>query len=790
MKNILDAIKSKRIYFDGAMGSMLQKYGLKSGELPETWNIEHPEIIEKIHRQYLSAGANVITTNTFGVNSLKHDNFEDLIVAAINCAKKAKKDFEDSYIAFDIGPIGKFLKPIGDLDFNDAIEIFSKSIKIASSCGVDLILIETMTDSYETKAAVIAAKECCSLPIFVTNVYDEYGKTLTGSDPEAMIALLEGLGVDAIGINCSLGPDKMIPLVKRYYEASSLPIICNPNAGLPQIIDGKAHYTLTAQEFSHYAISLAKNGANILGGCCGTNPEYIEALIQKTVNIPLNEVSEKDSTVISSYSHAINFGKKPLLIGERINPTGKPKFKQALIDGNINYILEQGLKQIDAGAQILDVNVGLPQIDEKSALLSTVSALQAICDTPLQLDSNDFKALEASMRAYNGKPMINSVNGDDESMDAIFPLIKKYGGVVVALTLDKNGFPKNADGRIKIAERIIAKAKEYGISSKDIIFDPLTMTVATNEKNADITLEAVKKLTEMGHKTVLGISNISFGMPERDTINVPFFANALSNGLTCAIMNPLSKSMMTVYKSYIDCADGKISLQDFNDLINKLRNENSYVNNAPSGDTTPNASLKDSIIKGILSNTVKKANELMQSASPIEIINNEIIPALNDVGNAFEKQEIYLPQLLKSAECASSAFDIIKENMPAFAESENSVILATVKGDIHDIGKNIVKLLLESYGFRVFDLGKDVSPQRILEEVKSKKCSFVALSALMTTTLPAMEQTISLLKGYNPNIKVMVGGAVLTEDYAKAMGADFYGKDALSAVRCVQEFYK
>ena len=550
MNNICELIKQKRIYFDGGMGTMLQKNGLMTGELPEIWNIEHPEIIENIHRQYIYAGANIITTNTFGVNCLKHTNYEELIRSAVICAKRAANGHKDTFIAFDVGPLGRFLDPIGDLAFEDAVDIFAKNVRIAAQCGVDLIIIETMTDSYETKAAVLAAKENSNLPIFVTNAYDENGKMLTGATPEAMVAMLEGLGVTALGVNCSVGPDKMISLIERISKVSSLPIIANPNAGLPEIFDGKPVYTMDAELFSDYSAKLATAGAHILGGCCGTDPEYIKKTIEKTRNIPLNTIVKKRNTVISSFAKTVEIGKAPILIGERINPTGKPKFKEALYNEDINYIIRIGLDQADAGVHILDVNVGLPGIDESSILFETVKSLQSVCDIPLQLDSADSSALENAMRIYNGKPLINSVNGDDEIMDRIFPLVQKYGGVVIALTLDKNGIPETAAERVKIALKVIDKAKEYGIDKENIIFDPLALTISSNPDSANVTLDAVKILKDMGLKTSLGISNISFGLPNRAIINATFLTLALQCGLSCAIINPLSKELMDSYYSF------------------------------------------------------------------------------------------------------------------------------------------------------------------------------------------------------------------------------------------------
>lgn len=781
MIKISQLINKKRLYFDGGMGTVLQKRGLKSGDLPDNWNLKHPEIIESIHREYLDAGANIITTNTFGVNCLKHDNYEELIVSAVNCAKNAVKDYDDGFVAFDIGPLGKFLEPIGDLPFETAVEVFAKNIRVAQRCGVDLVIIETFTDCYETKAAVLAAKENSDLPIFVTNVYDENGKMLTGASIEAMVAMLEGLGVAALGTNCSLGPDKMINIIERFSKCSSLPIIANPNAGLPVMVNGKTTYTLNARDFASSVLKLAESGANILGGCCGTEPDYIKELVDATRSMPIRNSDDKNLSVVTSYSKAVNIGESPILIGERINPTGKPKLKEALKKGDIEYILEQGLTQSDAGAHILDVNVGLPEIDEAETMEKIVTALQAVCDLPLSLDSNDPAVLERAMRVYNGKPLINSVNGDDESMEKIFPLIKKYGGSVIALTLDKHGIPGTAEDRVKIAQHILKKANEFGIPSKDIIFDPLALTIATGAENADITLEAVDMLHSMNLKTSLGVSNISFGMPERDKINSAFFSLALSKGLSCAIMNPSSASMMQTYRSFngdagCDFPIKKIKISSFS--VTDTDSQNSATD------------LKDAIRKGLVDLTISKTYELLKNDDPMSIVNNQIIPALNEVGDRFEKHEIFLPQLLRSAECSSKAFALIKENMTLKTSNGNSVIIATVQGDIHDIGKNIVKLLLESHGFTVYDLGKDVSPQTVLDALEKYGSRLVALSALMTTTLPAMDKTVQMIKSLYPDVYVMVGGAVLTEEYAKAIGADAYGKDAMAAVRFAQTVYK
>ena len=783
MSNILELIKKNRIYFDGAMGTMLQKRGIKSGELPEVWNVTHPDVIEDIHAQYLLAGANVITTNTFGANCLKFDNYEELISAGIQCAKNAAAKFENSFVAYDIGPLGKFLEPIGELPFEEAVEIFAKGVRVAEKKGADLIIIETMNDCYETKAAVLAAKENSSLPIFVSNVYDENGKTLTGSSVEAMVAMLEGLGVDVIGMNCSLGPDKMVSLVERMSQASSTPIMVNPNAGLPTFVDGQAHYSIDADAFSDIAIEIAKRGANILGGCCGTDPEYIQKLVEKTKDIQLNQNIKKDITVVSSYTSTVEIGKIAVIIGERINPTGKPRFQEALRKNDLNYILKIAIEQEDAGAHILDVNVGLPDIDEACMMRSVVSAVQSVSSLPLQLDSGNPIALERAMRVYNGKPLINSVNGDVETMDAIFPLVKKYGGTIIALTLDKNGIPQTAEERVHIAERILMYASRYGIDAKEIIFDPLAMTVSTDVNNAQVTLDAVRMLNERGYRTSLGISNVSFGLQNRVAVNNAFLTLCLCNGLSCAIINPCNREIMNTYRSYVD---GEIKEYSYERFLDSLSLDVAPSVPANIGEIT----LTDAIVKGLIDYAGMKTKEQLLSKAPLDIINNSIIPALNFVGEGFENKTIFLPQLLRSAECAANAFSVIKEAMPRSSKNGKPVILATVKGDIHDIGKNIVRVLLESYGFEVWDLGKDVSAEEILSAVKKTNAKVVALSALMTTTLPAMERTVKLLHEYDKSIKVMVGGAVLNQEYANMIGADAYGKDAMAAVKHVQSFYK
>ena len=781
-KSIKELIRERRVYLDGGCGTMLQKRGLKSGEPPELWNITHPEEIVRLHKEYLSAGSDIIASNTFGVNPLKHENYTELLDAALSCAKAALSEYSGRYLALDIGPTGRLLAPYGDLEFEEAVAAFSKVIEYAKD-RVDLILIETMNDSYETKAALLAAKESCSLPVFVTNVYSEKQTLMTGADAVTMAAVLEGMGADAIGLNCSLGPELMLPIVNTLANATDLPIIVKPNAGLPQIINGVTVFDNDAEKFSDAVVKLAEAGASIIGGCCGSEPEYIRKSIEKTSFIPLPEFEEKNITVFSSYTHSVVVGDKPVLIGERINPTGKSKLKAALREKNINYVLGEAIRQVEAGVHALDVNAGLPDIDEKEILKRCVRELQGVTDIPLQIDTADPIALEAAMRIYNGKPLVNSVNGKKESMESVFPLVKKYGGVLIALTLDENGIPDSAKGRVAIAERIISRAGEYGIKKKDIIVDPLALTISSDPASAKITLDAIRMLKDKGINTSLGVSNISFGLPSREIINSAFFSQALLCGLSCAIMNPFSEGMMNSYYAY-------------NALSGKDSACSEYISYA-SGKTDTlqkpsqqNMTLYDCIVNGLSGNAESIARELVLTKDGLDIINTEIIPALNKIGDMFEKGKAFLPQLLMSADASSSAFSVIKEAMPKGSSSaERGIVLATVKGDIHDIGKNIVRTLLESYGFTVYDLGRDVPPQDVLEAVKKHSCRLVALSALMTTTVPAMEDTVRLLHSYDKNIKVMVGGAVLTREYADMIGADGYSPDAMGVVRFAEEYY-
>lgn len=760
-------------YFDGGMGSMLN---LRPGELPEKLNISDPDRVYRVHKAYADAGADIITANTFGANRLKYDNCDELVKAGVALAKKTGKK-----VALDLGPTGKLLKPMGDLDFEECVGIYADVVN-AGKDDADIVLIETMGDTYEIKAAMLAAKENCDLPVFVSMIFDEKGRLLTGADVKTACAVVEGLGADVIGFNCGLGPKQMIPLVEELEKYTSTPIMVNPNAGLPESVNGETVYNVDPDEFSDLMAQIADLGVSYLGGCCGTTPAHIKALIEKTKNIPDVPPSKKNFTFVTSYSQSVELGKKSAVIGERINPTGKKLLKQALRDRDMDYILREGISQKDCGAHILDVNVGLPEIDEVEMLKSAVYELQSVLPTPLQLDSSDAVAMEQALRIYNGKPLINSTNGKEKSMHEIFPLAKKYGGVVVCLCLDENGIPETADGRIKVAKKIINTAAEYGIDKKDLIVDALAMTISTDSKNAIETLKAVDYIKHtLGVNTVLGVSNISFGLPNREAVNTAFYTLCLKAGLSAGIINPKSQSMMNAYYSY-------------NALAGLDENCTEYIESAVVIDAVADASnitLLDAIVKGMKEESAKCAKELLKTQNSLDIINEYIIPALDKVGDGFEKNKIFLPQLLMSADSAKAAFDEIKAHMIVNGNSQvkgEKIIIATVEGDIHDIGKNIVKVLLANYGFDVVDLGKDVKCETVLDETIKNDAKLVGLSALMTTTVPNMEKTIKLIHE-NTDAKVFVGGAVLTKDYAKMINADWYAKDAMESVRIAQEFF-
>ena len=789
---IQEKIQAGLVFFDGGTGTMLQEAGLAPGELPERWNLTHPEVIQNLHRAYLAAGCNIIKTNTFGANRLKlGDELAQIVLAGIQHAKAAITK-TGQYVALDIGPLGKMLKPLGDLDFEDAVRVFAEVVRLGVQGGVDLILIETMNDAYETKAAVLAAKENSHLPVFVTNVYDERGKLMTGADPVSMIALLEGLRVDALGINCSLGPAQMKKLVPVFARYASLPIIVNPNAGLPHSERGRTIYDVGPEDFAAEMTEIVRLGARIVGGCCGTTPEYMRRMIEQVRDIAPLPLSTKPHTLVSSYTHAVEMGPSPILIGERLNPTGKKRLKEALKREDMGYILNEGLKQADQGAHVLDVNVGLPGIDEAGMMCRVVEELQAVTDLPLQIDSSSPEVLERAMRRYNGKPLVNSVNGKEESLEQVLPLVAKYGGVLIALTLDEAGIPEEADGRIRIAKKIIERAASYGIARKDIVVDPLAMTISSDTTSALTTLACIRRLTqELQVHTSLGVSNISFGLPKREMITSTFFAMALANGLSAAIMNPASAEMMKVYHCAKALQNQDPNCQAYIAYADTVTTEVKSTAAAPKAGEPQAEGLAGAIVRGLKEEAARYTKELLQTTAPMDVVNGEIIPALDIVGQGFEKKTVYLPQLLMSAEAATASFEVIKQKMGSSSqEKKGTIVIATVKGDIHDIGKNIVKVLLENYGYEVIDLGRDVAPQTILDAVEKYQVRLAGLSALMTTTVPAMEETIQLIHEKAPYCQVVVGGAVLTADYAKQIGADFYGRDAMETVRVAEKVFQ
>ena len=793
--DIREELGRRIIFFDGGLGSLLQERGLKPGELPETWNLTRPEVLYDIHRAYLDAGADIILANTFGANGFKYDNLEEIVTAAVVNAKKAVADSgRKAYVALDMGPTGKLLKPMGTLDFEECVSIYADVVRYGAKAGADLILIETMSDTYELKAAVLAAKENSNLPVVATVVFDEHHKMLTGATPEVVVALLEGLRVAAIGMNCGLGPKQMKPIFETMARYASIPLVITPNAGLPRSENGKTVYDVGPEEFAEDMEEIINMGAWMAGGCCGTTPAHIKALTERCFGITPKPLTDKDYTIVTSYSTAVELGGRPVIIGERINPTGKSKFKQALRDNNMEYILEEGVKQADSGAHILDVNVGLPEIDEPAMMRRTVYELQSVLPLPLQIDTTDPVAMEQAMRIYNGKPMINSVNGKEEIMHQIFPLVQKYGGTVVGLALDEAGIPDTAEGRLAVAKKIYDTAAQYGIKPKDIVIDALTMTMSTDNNSANITLDTVREIKAHGGRTVLGVSNISFGLPQREVINSGFFLMAMQAGLSAGIINPNARAMIQAYDTY--CVLGGFDSQCMSYIEKYAVAEPTPVAQTVTSvkqagkAVTGNLSLTDCIVKGLKEQAYKATKDELGTKDTMEIINGELVPALDIVGKGFEKGTVFLPQLLMSAEAAKAGFEAIKEYVSSQGtnqEKKATIVIATVKGDIHDIGKNIVKVLLENYGYDVIDLGKDVPPETVVDKVIETHAPLVGLSALMTTTVVSMEETIKKLHESAPWCKIMVGGAVLTQEYADMIGADFYGKDAMQSVYYAEE---
>lgn len=802
--------RKKRYVLDGGMGTMLQSAGMSPEETTTEFGLAHPEILTQIHKKYIEAGADIVYASTFGTNRFKKKEIgectlQEAVRIQVQAAVKAKEIMaaqgREVAVAIDLGPLGELLEPMGTLSFEDAYDAFREVIQAGCDLA-DLIVIETMTDLYEVKAAVLAAKETCDLPVIVTMTFEENGRTFTGVSLEAMVLTLEGLGVDAMGINCSLGPVEIFPMAEKLRSLTDLPLVIKPNAGLPDPATGA--YDITCDQFVEKMEDFLKLGIELIGGCCGTTPEYIEGLAEIAAKFGGTEDSAKPSeekkTLQVCSGNTVVTVDHVTVIGERINPTGKKRLKQALLDEDFDYILSQAIEQIDAGAEILDVNVGVPSLDDVKMLPLVIKKLQSITGLPLQIDSGNPEAIEAALRVYNGKAIVNSVNGEEKVMENILPLVKKYGAAVVGLTLDENGIPNKAEDRFAIAKRILKRALEYGIPRENVIIDCLTLTASAQQKEVVETLKAVRMVKEqLGLKTALGVSNISFGLPLRPIINRTFLTMAMECGLDLPIINPNSEDMMASIFAFhvlhnID-ENATAFIERYGDAALETSKISQKKDTAVTGSSTNGDGSHDifyCIEKGMKADTVVAVEKLLQDHTEMELVNDFLIPALDKVGQGFEKGTIFLPQMLQAATAAQAGFDIVKTKL---AESDKEtvslgqVVIATVKGDIHDIGKNIVKVIMENYGFQMIDLGRDVPPETIVETVKEKNIKLVGLSALMTTTLKSMEETIVAVKEAAPDCKVMVGGAVLTADYAEKIGADYYCKDAMKSVEAAQEVF-
>ncbi|WP_202710044.1 homocysteine S-methyltransferase family protein [Sporosalibacterium faouarense] len=776
------------VVFDGAMGTMLQQAGIKAGELPEILNVTNPDLIYNIHKKYINAGADVITTNTFGANRLKFReekyNVSQVIKKAVEIARKASMD---KLVALDIGPIGSLFEPIGEMEFEQGYNIFKEQVIAGYEAGADIIIIETLSDLYEAKAAILAAKENSDLPIICSMTYQENGRTLTGADPITMVNILESLGVDALGINCSLGPKAMESTIEEIIKYSSVPIIVQPNAGLPKVENGKTVYDIDYNEFAEYIYNIANKGASILGGCCGTTPDYIRAIKNRLKYLkPIKRQIQRLTTVTSGTKTVIIDGATKI-VGERINPTGKNELEKALKSEELEVILNEAMDQKKAGADILDINTGIPNIDEEKIMRKVVKKIQAIVDLPLQIDSVNPGAIETAVRHYNGKPIINSVNGKEDVMNTIFPIVKKYGTCVIGLTLDENGIPETIEEKLRIAERIIETANQYDIPKENILIDCLALTCSTHQGIIRNTLDAISQVKEkFGVKTTLGISNISYGLPQRQLLNRTFLVMALSSGLDLPIVDPLDNGIIEAVKSY------KV-------LSNQDKNGKGYIsslglqkqNSNHDVDNREKFNLREAIIDGLAEKAEAIAEKLLVNEDPISVIDNHIIPALDEVSELYEVNEIFLPQLMQSAEAVKKAFKIIKNNIKNKSNlSKGKIALATVTGDIHDIGKGIVKVILENYGYEIIDLGVNVKSEEIIEVIENKGVRLIGLSALMTSTVSNMKKVIDEIKDRGIPCKIMVGGAVLNEEYAKEINADFYAKDPKAAIRIAQKVFK
>ena len=793
--NFKEQFGSRLLFCDGAMGTMLQSLGLPAGKRADHWSVEQPDKVKSVHLKYLECGCDIITANTFSAPAGGEYTPEQIAEAGVKVAKAAVAESgKQAFVALDMTSTGELLEPFGSLTFDAAYEGFARTVRAGEAAGADLILIETMTDTAEIKAAVLASKENSSLPVVVTFTVDEDGRLMNGADIITAAALIESLGADGVGLNCGFGPEKMLEFVPELLGFTTLPVLVNSNAGMPNVIDGKTVYNVDALHFAESAEKLVRLGCAAVGGCCGTTPEHISALVERCSPIGICQKSEVNrKSFVSSRCKTVFFGDKTVIIGERINPTGKPKLRAALQEGNLGYLCGEATSQEAAGADILDVNVGISQIDEAKVLAEAVKSVQQVTTLPLQIDTSDVKALENALRVYVGKPLINSVNGSEESLSTVLPLAAKYGAMVVGLTLDDKGIPETAEGRIEIAKRIIDRAAQYGIDKSDIIIDPLTMTISTGDNGAIPTLQALDVLkNEIGVHTVLGVSNISFGLPEREKVNSSFFALAMQCGLSAGIVNPLSRAMMDSYYAFNALYARDKGCLDYIANIGKSTESQSATPVVKQQVSAPADDLKSAVVSGLAEKSATLTHSLLSDKTPLEIIDGMLIPALDETGRLFEEKKLFLPQLLLSAKAATAAFDVIKSAIAQSGGSENKkgkIILATVKGDVHDIGKNIVKVLLENYGYDVIDLGKDVSPETIVERAKADNVKLVGLSALMTTTVPNMAQTIALLRSEH-NCRVMVGGAVLTAEYADEIGADFYCKDAMASVRCAEKLHE
>lgn len=781
-------LKNNFLIFDGAMGTMLQRKGLKAGQLPEEFNIQCPEIIMDIHRKYLEAGSDIITTNTFGANRLKlRDSSYSVETIIENAVMIAKEAGGEKKVALDIGPIGQMMEPIGTLSFDEAYDIFKEQVIVGTRAGADIILIETISDLYEAKAAILAAKENSHLPVFCTMTFQENMRTLTGTDAITMVQVLEGLGVDVLGVNCSLGPKQLYPIIDEILKFATIPVMIQPNAGLPKIINDETIYDLTSEEFSQEIKYIADKGVGIFGGCCGTDPNFIKAVKEKLENLRPRELKNKRLTTACSSTKTVILGENVKVIGERINPTGKKKLKEALKSTNIDYIISEAIKQKETGSDILDINLGLPEIDEIEMMTKVIKELQSIIDLPLQIDSMKSDVIEKAVRIYNGKPIINSVNGKRESMEKIFPIVKKYGTCVIGLTLDDAGLPKTAEKRLEIATNIIETAKNYGIPEENIIIDCLVLTASAAQEAVMETLKAIPMIkSRYNVKTALGASNVSFGLPERKIINATYLALALGCGLDAPITDSTSPVLMDTIRAFKVISNQDKECREYIGFYNRGAKEDKIKKEKIEKD------LKQIVIDGMKDEAKTKTKELLEITDPMKIVDDYLISALDVVGENYDNGDIFLPQLIRSAETVKIAFEVIKERMIEEGKdkiSKGKIILATVKGDIHDIGKNIVKILLENYGFDVIDLGKDVDIHEIVERAQREDVKLVGLSALMTTTVRAMEETIIELKKQKPKCSIMVGGAVLNKEYSKMIGAHYYGKDARESVNIARKVF-